>query len=223
MMRGRYLIIGLIIILGIFIIFGGAFFEAKLSFNKTLRDFFQNLSPYSDLKIRIAELERENEELKTKILLDETNPNSSVVVYASHPLNDRSEIAIAIGSDEGVEKGDAVTYGNSILVGRVKTVSPNISIVTTIFDPGFETPVRIGVDSVDALLKGGNELTLRLIAPDAFIENDSIVYTADPSFPYGLEIGRVRSVNKSEGGVFQKASVNPAFEIKLLRNVVVHK
>ncbi|MFH1694745.1 MAG: rod shape-determining protein MreC [Patescibacteria group bacterium] len=221
-MRGRYPIIGLILILVIFIVGGGNFFEFKLSASQSINNFFKHLSPYSDLRIKISELERENEDLKARLFIEEVLSESSVIVYSSQPFNNRSEIALNIGSDSGVSEGDVVTQGNNILVGRVKTVRPQLSIVTTIFDPSFETAVRIGAGSVDALLRGGNQLTLDLIPPDAIIESDSIVFTAGMEFPYGLEVGRIIETRRDEGGVFRTASVEPGFEVKTLRNVVVH-
>lgn len=220
-MRKRYPLLGFILLLLLLTVGGGGFFASKLSFNEGLRSFFEELAPYSDLKTRVSELERENENLKSQILIQELTDGPSVPVYSSYPFNNRSEIAVAVGEKDGISEGDIVTYGENILVGRVKQIASDTSIVTTIFDPGFETAVRIGPGAVDALLKGGNRLSLSLIPKESSIEEGDIIFTAGAEFPYGLEIGRVRDVRESDGDVFKSAGVNPAFEVKALRDVVI--
>ena len=221
MTRGRYLIIALISLLLLFILGGKFIFVPKLQVSSGLNSFFIGLSPYADLKIRLAELERENADLKAQLLIESLNPGDLVRVYSSYPFNNRSEIAIAAGSNRGVSEGNVVTYGENILVGRVKTVASEVSIVTTIFDPGFETAVRIGENGADALLKGGNELTLTLIAPAAVLEEGATVYTAGSDFPYGLTLGKLQNIEREEDGIYKKVCVEPAFEIKALKDVLL--
>ena len=217
----RYPIIGLIFVLVLFILGGWFVFTPKLQFSNNLNSFFEKLSPYADIKIRLAELQRENADLKAQLLIEKINPGDSVMVYSSYPFNNRSEIAIAAGSDKGVSEGDIVTYGENILIGKVKTVTPEVSIVTTVFDPSFETAVRIGESAADALLRGGNELTLNLIAPTAILEEGAPVYTASPDFPYGLTLGKLKNIERGEDGIYKKVRVEPAFEIKTLKDVLL--
>lgn len=221
-MRKRYFIIALIIIFALLILGGRAVFPLKLRMSSGFGSFWGSFSPCVDLRVRLAELEQENADLKARFLLESIDPQDSIRVYSSYPFNNRSEIAIAAGSNEGVAEGSIITYGANILVGKVKTVTPAVSIVTTIFDPSFETAVRVGEEGIDALLRGGNELTLDLIAPTAVLTEGSAVYTASSEFPYGLSLGEVQSVEKREDGMYKKVSVEPAFEVKALRNVLLH-
>jgi rod shape-determining protein MreC len=217
----RYLIIGLVLVLALFILGGRYIFVSKLQLSNGLGLFFERLFPYADLKIKLTELQKENADLKAQLLVEKINPEDSIKVYSSYPFNNRSEIAIAAGSDRGVSESNIITYGENILVGRVKAVASEVSIVTTIFDPNFETAVRIGEGAVDALLRGGNELTLSLIAPEAVLEEGAVVYTASPDFPYGLTLGKLKNIERGEDGTYKKVCVEPAFEIKALKDVVV--
>ena len=220
-MRKRYLIIALIAVFALLILGGGAVFSLKLRVSSGFGSFWGSLSPCVDLRVRLAELEQENADLKAGFLLESIDPQNSIRVYSSYPFNNRSEIAIAAGSDEGVAEGSIVTYGTNILVGKVKTVAPKVSIVTTIFDPSFETAVRVGEEGIDALLRGGNELTLDLIAPTAVLTNGLAVYTASSEFPYGLSLGKVQGVERREDGMYKEVSVEPAFEVKALKDVLL--
>ncbi len=221
MTHRRHFIAILIAVLSLLILGGQFIFVPKLQISSGLNSFFTTFSPYADLKIRLVELERENADLRAQLLIENVNPQNSIQVYSSYPFNNRSEIAIAAGSNRGVSEGSIITYGENILVGRVKTVTPEVSVVTTIFDPSFETAVRIGEGGADALFKGGNELTLTLIAPTAVLEEGSAVYTASSDFPYGLTLGKLQNIERGEDGMYEEVRVEPAFEIKTLKDVLL--
>jgi cell shape-determining protein MreC len=223
MRRKKYLKIWSILLLSILLIITWhLLFPLKLSISAGLNSFFRGLSSCADLELKLASLEAENVDLRARLLIETLSPPESIKVYSSYPFNNRSEIAIAAGADDDITKGNLIVQGQRTLVGKVREVAPKVSLVTTIFDPNFETAARIGESAVDALFKGGNELMLDLIPPDVILQEGSIVYTAGPDFPYGLVLGSLKKIEKSEGGVYQKASVEPAFEVRALRDVVLY-
>ena len=220
----KYLLIGCSVILGILIIQSGPFFEIKLSASAFFNNIFDiDFGGREELQHRIEELEKENEALRSTLV--ETNDDSirSIKVYSSYPFNSRGEIAIAVGENMGIQPGDTVVYAGNILVGQVRNVFKTSSVVTTIFDPSWQIAVRIGSSEVDALMKGGNELTLSLIPQDIYLETGDSVMTADKNFPYGLELGFVGRIENAEGDVFQEAILEPAFKVKDLRNVAIYR
>jgi len=146
-----------------------------------------------------------------------------LIVYSNYPFNSRSQLAIASGRDDGIIEGDVVVIFGDILVGQVIKVFDSSSIVTTIFDPSWEMAVRIGDDEIDALLKGGNELTLTLIPKDEFVEEGDKIIAASQGFPYGLEIGLVQNIKDSGGDVFKEAIVKPSFQVSELRDVAIYR
>jgi len=221
MRRKRYPLIIVIIILAFVILAANFFFDFKLSFNRSAASVVDSFSKDKKLEGQILLLQEENADLRAQLFREDITPEDSAIVYSSYPFNNKSEIIISWGASENISIGDAATFGQSILVGRVKEVADKKSVVTTIFDPGFETAVRIGTGAVDALMRGGNELTLEFIQGDAEIEVGDRVVTASNDLPYGLEVGQIKEIHTKGGSVFKTATLKPSFEIKALRNVSI--
>ncbi|MDP3953474.1 MAG: rod shape-determining protein MreC [bacterium] len=219
MKQRRYPTLVVLLILGGIVLAGNSVFDFKLAFNKGVANTLSSFASGGDLQTRIESLERENTDLRAQLFRQDLLPTGSAVVYSSYPFNSKSELIIGQGVQDGVAVGDTILSGNSVLVGRVREVSEDKSVVTTIFDPGFETAVRIGDQEIDALMRGGNELLLDLIPTDAEVEAGQSVVTAGSELPYGLHIGIVKEVKEAGGSVFKKALVEPGFEVKALRNV----
>ncbi len=223
MKRQRILIAILIVVLLSLPIVGGAkWFELKTNFSEGLNNFLLALMPASELRQQIESLEKEKVNLEAQLFKQNNLPLEEIIVYSSCPFNNRSELVIGAGTDYGLTKGSVVTYGTDFLVGEVKEAFAKTSIVTTIFDPGFEVAVRIGENAVDALLRGGNNPTLELIPVDAAIGVGDFVFTASPDFPYGMMIGRVREIRELGDGILKEATVDVPFDTQSLRSVNVH-
>ena len=219
----KALVAGLLILLVVAIFNSGSIFDKKLKVSSAINNFLASvLNSTGNLQERIEILERENKHLKS--MLDEgPTDDAKIKVYSSYPFNNRGEIAIAAGEDMGIKVGDAVVYGDNILVGRVRNVFENSSIVTTIFDPSWEVPVRIGQSETDALMQGGNELKLTLIPGGEYIQSGDVVVVAGETLPYGLEVGFVSDVENLPGEVFQDAILEPSFRINNLRDVSIYR
>jgi cell shape-determining protein MreC len=218
MKKQRYFIIGFIGITSLLLIGSNIFFDSKINFTKGLATVF---SGYDELSLtqEIRELQRENADLRVQLSGLDHKAEGDYVVYSSYPFNNRSEIVIGDIDEFTVSLGDTVVYGNSILVGKVKLLTGNQAIVTTIFDPGFETAVRIGDSSTDALIRGGNSLELSLIPEDALIEVGDVVYTSNKDFPYGLEVGTIARIDNVQNTPLRTAQVEPSIGINNLRHV----
>ena len=219
MRKRRYPIFVILMVLGTFVLAGSSVFDLKLAFNRGAANAIDSFAAGGDLQAKLELLEKENADLRAQLFRQDLLPIGSAVVYSSYPFNSKSELIINQGSTSGIAVGDTVLSGTSILVGRVKSVTEDKSVVTTVFDPSFETAVRIGPSGVDALLRGGNELMLDLISAEAEVEVGQSIVTAGSDLPYGLHIGVVREVKENSGSVFKKALVEPGFEVKALRNV----
>lgn len=221
MRKKRYPLIIIIIILAFVIIAAELFFNFKISLNKSVASVIGGFAQTENLENQIELLEKENADLRAQLLREEVTPTDSAIVYSSYPFNSKSQLIISWGLDRGVSVGDTVTYGQNILIGKIAEVASDRSVVTTIFDPGFETAVRIGEGEFDALMRGGNELILEFIPDEASIEVGDRVFTAGSDFPYGLEVGQIKEIRNQGGSVFQTATLQPSFEIKTLRDVNV--
>ena len=176
----------------------------------------------SDLKEKINELEAENEALRAQISQAVDVLPNEVKVYSSYPFNSHKDISIAGGVNRGFQKGDALTVGNKILVGQIIEVFDSSSVAKTIYDPEWEIAVRIGEKEVDGLLKGGLNPQIDLIKNGALIKEGDIVFSASPDLPYGLEIGKVKSIKETAGAPFLEAEVELGVYLNELRNVSVY-
>ncbi|MCR4260925.1 MAG: rod shape-determining protein MreC [Candidatus Colwellbacteria bacterium] len=221
MRKKRYPLIIIIAILAFVVIAANLFFDLKLSLNKSAASVVGAFDQSEDLQKQISLLQKENTDLKAQLFRESVTPEDFAVVYSSYPFNNKSEIVISWGENKGVLVGDAAVYGSSVLIGKVKQVTPENSVVTTIFDPSFETAVRIGTGKFDALMHGGNELALEFIPGDAKVEVGDRVFAAGSDLPYGLEVGQIKEVYTEGGSVFQSATLQPSFEIKTLRDVSI--
>jgi len=219
----KNILIGLLAVLSVLVLNSGFLFKAKMSASAIVNDSLNvSFATNKELKNKVEVLLEENEKLRSQLLSGQENAVSEYIkVYSSYPFNSRSEIAIAAGDDKGIRVGDAVMYRGNIFVGQVRDVFKNTSVVTTIFDPSWQMAVRIGDGEVDALMKGGNELTLSLIPQGEEVNPGDMVISADRNFLYGLDLGKIKTVKNTEGDVFQEATVEPILNIKDLRDVTV--
>lgn len=204
-------------IIGAYLVCGG---ENVLSLRHRLLSFAMESGTSEIDNLKIKNLELEAQLLNLKIGNKETEGEKvAAKVYSLYPFANRSEIVINKGSSSGVEEGMAVVVENKIMVGRVKRVYPNSAVVQTIFDKDFKTPVRIGESETDAFYDGGLTAKLSLIDSKSPAKEEDMVFTADKNLPYGLVLGR--AVNITSGSPLKEARLQPTYELKNLRNVVV--
>lgn len=204
--------------LGIYALFSGeAFIEKKGMILASVSGNVPSSNEVDYLKQKNQKLEVELLNLKcgNKKISDAKTVEAKV--FSVYPFSNRSEISLNIGEAEGVTPGKAVVM-NGFLVGKVKEVKKDMSVVTTIFDSGFKVPVRVGEKEVDALYVGGLDPKLNLIDGNEGVSAGDLVISACSDFPYGLGIGRAVRL---KDGVMKEAAVDPLFDMKDLRNVSV--
>lgn len=134
-------------------------------------------------------------------------------VYSRYPLNFKNELLVNAGQNDNIKINGAAIF-DGILVGRVRGVGEKTSVVQTVFDPGFNLPVRIGKSKADALLAGGVEPRLTMIQKNAEVSPGDLVYSASQDLEYGLLIGSAGTPVLSGSSVFSEAPLvlgyNPA-------------
>jgi len=203
---------------GIYALFSGeAFIEKKGMILASVSGSFGSSGEVEYLKEKNQRLELEMLNLKKgnpKVIPDRT---IEAKVFSVYPFSNRSEVLINIGSDKGIKVGSAV-IGNGFLVGRVKEIRGDISVVTTVFDNDFKLPVRVGDKEIDALYIGGLNPRLDLIDATCGVSSGDLAVSASSDLPYGIGVARIVKVTE---GVMKEAVVLPLFEVKDLRNVFV--
>jgi cell shape-determining protein MreC len=182
------------------------------------------------------DLVAEEESLKAQLaqyqVVAEQLPNSlpnyaRAMVYSRYPTNFRNELLIDAGAHEGISVGKAVVIqaatSSYVLIGRIQSVSNDMAVVQTVFDPAFKMPVRVGSHGYDGLLIGGVSPRVASILKKVAVQAGDIVVSADTVLPYGLPVAEVSNVAISSDNLFQDASLNFAYDINGVQTVLIAK
>ena len=209
------------------------------SFTSDVRNFGQS-------KSRITELEKEVDLLKSQKVLDEDvvgqlNQLKQVLdlagrgeykVVAARVINRGSTatfkqtITIDAGSSDGISKNMTV-ISEAGLVGVVKSVASNSSIVLLMSDPTFKIGVRIaGTQSIGVVSgQGGNKYLLQLLDATGEIKvGDNLVARGSQNgspFVPGVPVGTVSSVQSNASSITQNADVEGVSNLERIGVVAV--
>jgi rod shape-determining protein MreC len=219
MRRNNHWLFLIVTILGIYLVCGG---ENVLFLRNRLLSFALGSTIPSELdNLKNHNLELEAQLLNLKIGNEDKEERKQLTakVYSLYPFANRSEIVINKGLNAGIKEGMAVVIENKVMVGKVKTVYGTSSVVQTIFDKNSKMPVRIGETETDAFYDGGLTAKLSLIDSKSLIKEEDLVLAADKDLPYGLVLGRI--MNITDASPLKEARLQPIYELKNLRNVVV--
>lgn len=173
----------------------------------------------------------ENENLKEQLGIQEENPQWETMtasVIGRDPSDQFYSFTIDKGTLDGVSYQDPVITADG-LVGIVSEVGPVFAKVTTILD------VRLNVACQDvrtqdvATISGDIEMAqqgkckMSLIPRESGIAKGDIVQTAGTSglYPQGIVVGRVSDVGFEPQGTMMYAVVEPANDIKSIKDVVI--
>ncbi len=145
-------------------------------------------------------------------------------VYSNYPFNLKSELLADKGRKDGVKIGQPVIVLSSsekVIVGKVKEIFENNSIIQTVFDSRSQISVRIGESGVNSLLKGGNNPKLTLIPKDAKIGEGDAVYSVSPDYPFGIAVGLAKNIHLSSDQFFSEADLETAYNPNDFQSVFI--
>jgi len=201
--------------------------------NKILRSQIELISVY---QAKLEEAYRDIEDLKqfNELLLSmsESHTISATIIQRSTE-NFTNSLVINIGSNDGVELGDAVISSEG-LIGKVSSVSENTSIVlllTTELEINKIT-VKIQVDpskTSEAILEkydpNTQSYSLKLLDTNSSITEGMKVISSGSGglFPSGLLVGTVNHVENLPNAIGLKILVKPAADFYHLNYVAVVK
>lgn len=176
--------------------------------------FLDVLGNRHELGEQLKEAQLENQSLRAQLMAALHRPEIitegrhqyiTAPVYSQYPLASAGKIVIGAGAEEGVREGMVVLASPGVFIGEVLRVYAHQSEVRTVYDPGWELPVRIGKDGIDSLLIGGPEPRLTLISKKKPAITSMPVYTAYKKYPYALLAGSMGDPSDSEQNLFQEA------------------
>jgi rod shape-determining protein MreC len=188
------------------------------------------------LKQRIAELQKENHQMKEMALANERLQKllqfrekiSPTVIAAEVIGQDPSSwfksVTINKGEKNGVRKGMAVISPEGV-IGQILKTAPHYSTVLLITDYSSAIDSIIQRTRAKAIVegKGENRCQLKyLLRTEEVIIGDIVVTSGlSGNFPKGLMVGEVRKVDKKGYGIFQYAELVPSVNLTKLEEVLV--
>lgn len=180
----------------------------------------------AELETLVKQLQLENTELKKKIVLDTTEFKTIEykLLRAQIIGRDPSNINgyLYIDKAQKVYVNQPVISING-LVGKIKFVGSNYSIIETIENQGFALSafdVNTGVHGI--VKKKGNLIFDFIGINDAINIGDSICTSGmSEIFPEGILIGRVKKIGQKENLFFKPVYITPSVQINRLTHVYI--
>lgn len=128
--------------------------------------------------------------------------------------------------DGGVVKPGAAAIDAQGVVGQVTRVHPHMAEITLLTDKDHAVPVMVERNGVRSVLFGagaGRMPELRFMPPNADIQvGDTLVTSGiDGTFPAGLAVGRVLTLERDTGQVFARITARPLGGVDRSRHLLV--
>lgn len=174
---------------------------------------------------------KENERLTELLQMKETNKRIKNLKFARVVFKDiynlNRKFYIDLGIENGIEKNMLVIYKEN-LVGRIVETFSNYSVV----EMSTNNNARISARTSSGLLgvTQGNDENDRCMyfQPSTFEETLEVgeeIFTSGVSsiYPAGLKIGKITDIDRKENNIFKSIRIEPEFESKDLREVMVYK
>ena len=219
------------------------FINSSNNISGSLNAQFTDFSSYFSLKEENEKLLQENTDLrnkflknyKQKIVLEKDILDSLYVqnyrIISGHVIHlsvkkARNFLTIDIGRRQGVKIGNGVISSEGI-VGVVKTISDNYSVVLPMINTDFKVSCRINRSQYFGSLSWNADSYEEAILQDipfhvSVQSGDSLFTTGFSSiFPTGELVGVIDKVDKNEGENFYAISVKLAVDFKSLQYVYV--
>ena len=205
-------------------------------------------SDVQELRVKNEELQKENEELKMKVLesqriLDENITLKEMlniqkeyqhydivmgnIIYREHD-NWTQTFTINVGTNDGIKLDQTVVHEEG-LVGYISNVTETTSVVTTILYSSSSVSVNIStinepaVVNGDLELKAQNRLKLTYIPLDTEIAISDMLYTSGIGvmYPSSIPVGKIVEIVNSKNDVNRYALVEPCVNINKISEVAV--
>ncbi len=192
--------------------------------DKQLAEYRDKLVDYENTKKKLSLYE---ETLKIK----EDNPEYNLVGAAltgRNPSEKFGSFTINKGKLHGVNVNDPVVYGK-YLVGVVKTVKPNYSVVLSVTDPQVKISVydistsesTFITNTVEVATEGNSQIS-NLDRKSKMVVGDIICTTGiGEVYPRDLMIGEIVELRDNEDTISTSAIIKPYADISKITNVFV--
>ncbi len=197
----------------------------ELGFKEEKKELeIENQKLLNDL-VELENIKKENQKLREALGIELNKSFNLELVQIFGKDFSQDVILINKGKNNGIEKGFPLINEQKVLFGRVDRVYENFSSVILISNQGNVFDIEIKNKEVFALAKGKGNLGLfiDLIPPEVKINKGDVVTTSamNNSFPRDLLVGKINKVIKEDIKSFQKAEIDPFFNIKTTNKLFV--
>lgn len=180
----------------------------------------------SELK-KLQDLKEENQQLRKALNLELQEEFNLLLANIIQLDILKGEIVIDKGRKDEVKEGDCLILGDKVVIGKVKKVLENFSIVSLIFSKNFIFSIKVGMEEEIYGIgegKGGERILIREL-PKKEIKEKDIVFTSSFGgvFPPNLLVGEIEKIEKRDIQPFQKAIVKVFFNPREIKKVFVIK
>jgi len=174
---------------------------------------------------RLSEAKKENDSLRLDLGFARSNPLDLVpadVAFFDPSLKDG--ITVRVADVTGIKVGN-VALSQGYLIGRVSEINgKNVKILLTT-DSQSSLPATLQGKDITGIAHGkiGNGLTMEQVPQSDNVTNGDIVVTSGlgGDLPKGLILGKVESVQKVSGSIFQSVILRPAVEFTRIQRVMI--
>ncbi len=195
-------------------------------------NFFSDVANLGKTRSKIADLERENQELKSQVVLNTQVQGelkqlkgvldlagkarftvvSARVLSKGGTANFGDTFVIDQGSKAGIARDMSVIAAGG-LVGVVKSTTANSSVVLLMSDPSFRVGVRVAGSQDMGILsgQGSGRYSLEMLSATGKIVMGDVILSrgssGDRPFVPGVPVGTVRLVENASGQLTKRAQV----------------
>lgn len=174
---------------------------------------------------RLTEAKKENDSLRRDLEFKQTGILNLVPGYVAYfDPSLRDGITVRVDDMADIKVGNVVT-AEGFLIGRVSRLDGNTVQVLLTTDSSSAVPATLQNKTITGIAKGkiGNGLTMEQVPGSDVVVEDDIVITSGlgGDIPKGLIIGRVDTVQKISGSIFQSVTLQPMLEFTKLERVMI--
>ncbi|MCF8068166.1 MAG: rod shape-determining protein MreC [Desulfobacterales bacterium] len=186
----------------------------------------KELSFAAEKNNRLVEAELSNARLRNLLKFTEKTegPLIAAEIIGKDPTSWHKTITIDKGSDDGVEKGDAVVSPEGV-VGQVTDVASHYAKALLLIDHNSAVDALIQNSRARGVVHGesSGQCALKYVLRKHEIQTGDTVISSglDGIFQKGLRVGVVSGVVKNSSGMFQVVTVKPFVDFETLEEVFV--
>jgi rod shape-determining protein MreC len=160
-------------------------------------------------------VEQENAQLRALLKIEERFQGAAIAAEVLYSGRDpfAQKVFVNKGERAGVEPGQAVIDELGV-VGQITRVFPYMAEVTLVTDKDHAVPVKVERSGLRSVMFGtgtGRLPELRFLSPNAEIQQGDRLVTSgiDGTYPPGLLVAEVVSVERETGQIFARVSCKP--------------